>query len=208
MEFILEPVATPWFIGLLYLLTDRRGILSAGIGPSSNLFSTDCHFWRICLVPSLMPFAGSIFSTPAEHGQNKLGLFGIPFVLLCFRRLKRLTKNYSSVGCAALCCSLYPSVELPISSTMAILVSVKCSGKWTHLCFPVPLTSHLQPFEMDVYLQQRKLKFTNWCTNMLIYMQFVFFFFLRNASICINKTSFPNISVNKSRFHGCQKMAE
>lgn len=108
-----------------------------------------------------MRFAVSIFSMLAEHRQNKLGLFGIPFVLLCLRRLKRLTKNYSSVDCAALCCCLYPSVELPVSSTMGILVSVKCSGKWTHLCFPVPLTSHLQPFEMDVYLQQRKLKFTN-----------------------------------------------
>lgn len=139
----------------------RRGILSAGIGFSSTLFSTDCHFLSIPLVTSLVPFAVSIFSLPAEHRQNKLGLSGIPFVLLCFRRLKRLTKNYSSVDYAALCCCLYPSVELPISSTKGILVSVKCSGKWTHLCFPVPLTGHLQPFEMDVYLQQRKLKFTN-----------------------------------------------
>lgn len=207
MEFILELVATPWFIGLLYPLSHRRGILSAGIGLSSNLFSFDCHFWSICLVTSLMPFAGNIFSMPAEHGQNKVGLFGIPFVLLCFRALERLTKNYSSVEYAALCYCLYPSVELPVSSTMGILVSVKCLEKWTHLCFPVPLTSHLQPFEMDVYLQQRKLKFTNWCTNTLIYMQFGGVF-SRNASICINKTSFLNISVNKSRFHGCQKMAE
>lgn len=172
MGFILELVATPWFIGLLYLLTDRRGILSVRIGLSSNVFSSDCHFLSICLVTSLMPFAVRIFSMPAEHGQNKLGLFGIPFVLLCFRSLKRLSKNYSSVDYAALYCCLYPSVELHISSTMGILVSVKCSGKWTHLCFPVPLTSHLQPFEMDVYLQQRKLKFANWCTNTLIYMQF------------------------------------
>lgn len=44
MGFILELVATPCFIGLLYLLTDRRGILSVGIGLSSNLFSVDGHF--------------------------------------------------------------------------------------------------------------------------------------------------------------------
>lgn len=91
----------------------RRGIPSAGVGFSSDLLSTHCHFLSVCLVTSLVPFAVSVFSMAAEHGQNKLGLSGIPFVLLCFRRLKRLTENSSSVDCAALCCCLYPSVELP-----------------------------------------------------------------------------------------------
>lgn len=53
MEFIFKLVATSRFIGLFYLLIDRRGILSFGIGLTSNLFSIDYHFLKICLVMSL-----------------------------------------------------------------------------------------------------------------------------------------------------------
>lgn len=61
MEFILKLVATPQFIGLLYLLIDRRGMLSIWIGFTCNLFSIDYHFLKICLVVSLMPFPVKYF---------------------------------------------------------------------------------------------------------------------------------------------------
>jgi len=43
MEFMLKLVATPQFIGLLYLLIDSRGMLAIGIGLTGHRFSINCH---------------------------------------------------------------------------------------------------------------------------------------------------------------------
>lgn len=182
----------------------KRNPISWGRFQQQSVLS-DCHFLSVYLVTSLVPFAVSGFSMAAEHGQNKLGLSGISFVLLCFRRLKRLTENSSSLDYAALCCCLYPSVELPSLPQWAFwcLSSAQENGLiCVFLSLSLVICNHLK--WMCICSKEN--------SNSLIDAQIRsftcnlgFFFFFRNASICINKTSFPNISVNKSRFQGCQK---
>lgn len=145
---------------------------------------------------------------PAEHRINFDYFFFLEYNLFFsvsedLKGWPRITVLLTTLLCTAVFVHLY---SFPASSTIGILRICQVLRKIDSFMFSLSLSlviyDHLK---WMCVCSKEELKFTNWCTNTLIYMQFWGFF--RNASICINKPSFPNISVNKSSVHGCQKKA-